>query len=61
MSAKIFRDLVLLGRAAKARGNTEDAAQLLGRALVVARAAQDTQGIAEVQSILAEAPASPGR
>ena len=59
--AKIFRDLVLLGRAAKARGNSEDAAQLLGRALVVARAAQDTHGIAEVQSILAEAPASSGR
>jgi hypothetical protein len=52
---------VLLGRAAKARGNAEDAAQLLGRALVVARAAQDAHGIAEVQSILAEAPASSGR
>jgi tetratricopeptide (TPR) repeat protein len=61
LPAKIFRDLVLLGRAAKARGNAEDAAQLLGRALVVARAAQDAHGIAEVQSILAEAPASSGR
>ena len=59
--AKIFRDLVLLGRAAKARGNTEDAAQLLGRALVVARAAQDATAIAEVQGLLAEAPASSGR
>jgi hypothetical protein len=61
LPAKIFRDLVLLGRAAKARGNAEDAAQLLGRALVVARAAQDAHGVAEVQSILAEAPASSGR
>lgn len=58
---KIFRDLVLLGRAAKARGNTEDAAQLLGRALAVARAAQDATAIAEVQGLIAEAPASSGR
>jgi len=58
---KIFRDLVLLGRAAKARGNSEDAAQLLGRALVVARASQDASAIAEVQALIAEAPASSGR
>ena len=58
---KIFRDLILLGRAAKARGNSDDAALLLGRALVVARAAQDASAIAEVQGLLAEAPASSGR
>jgi tetratricopeptide (TPR) repeat protein len=55
---KIFRDLVLLGRAAKAVGKADDAAQYLGRALVVARAAGDRNAIAEVQSLLAEAPAS---
>jgi len=53
--SRIFRDLVLLGRAAKARGNAEDAVQLLGRALAVARAANDQTAIAEVQSLLAEA------
>ncbi|MEA3195540.1 MAG: hypothetical protein QOD26_3873 [Betaproteobacteria bacterium] len=58
---KIFRDLVLMGRAAKALGHGEDAALLLGRALVVARAAQDASAIAEVQGLLAEAPASSGR
>ena len=40
---------------AKARGNAEDAAQLLGRALAVARAAGDQAAVAEVQSLLAEA------
>ena len=52
---KIFRDLVLLGRAAKARGHGDDAALLLGRALAVARASQDASAIAEVQGLLAEA------
>lgn len=56
--SRIFRDLVLLGRAAKARGNSEEAAQFLGRALAVARAAQDATAIAEVQALIAEAPAS---
>ena len=55
LPTRIFRDLVLLGRAARARGNAEDAAQLLGRALAVARAAGDASAIAEVQSLLAEA------
>ncbi len=59
--AKIFRDLVLLGRAARARGQAEDAAQYLGRALVVARAAHDDVAVGEVTSLLAEAPASSGR
>lgn len=58
---KIFRDLVLLGRAAKARGNADDAAQLLGRALVVARAAQDAGAVTEVQGLLAGLPSSSGR
>jgi tetratricopeptide (TPR) repeat protein len=59
--AKIFRDLVLLGRAAKAAGRAEEAARYFGRALVVARAAGDRNATAEVQSLLAEAPASSGR
>jgi len=55
---KIFRDLVLLGRAAKAQGKTEEAAQYLGRALAVASAAGDRNAVAEVQSLMAAAPAS---
>jgi len=61
MPAKIFRDLVLLGRSAKARGLAEDAARLLGRALAVARAAHDASGIAEVKGLMDEAAASTGR
>jgi len=59
--AKIFRDLVLLGRAAKASGRTDEASQYLGRALAVARAAGDRNAVAEVQSLMAGAPASSGR
>lgn len=59
--SKIFRDLVLLGRAAKAAGRTEEAAQYLGRALAVARAAGDRGAVAEAQSLMAGSPASSGR
>jgi len=55
---KIFRDLVLLGRAAKAAGKIDEANQYLGRALAVATAAGDRNAVAEVQSLMAAAPAS---
>jgi tetratricopeptide (TPR) repeat protein len=53
---RILRDLILLGRAAQARGDAGQARAYLARALSVARAVQDEKSVAEVTRLASSLP-----
>lgn len=53
LPARILRDLMLLGRAAKGRGDAVLARSYLERSLAVARAIPDPRSVAEINSLLA--------
>jgi tetratricopeptide (TPR) repeat protein len=53
---RILRDLILLGRAAQARGDAAQARAYLARALGVASAIRDERSVAEVSRLAAALP-----
>ena len=53
LPARILRDLMLLGRAARGRGDAAQARAYLERSLAVARAIPDPKAVAEISSLLA--------
>jgi tetratricopeptide (TPR) repeat protein len=57
LPSKIFRDLVVLGRVAKARGASDQANQLFARAMVVARASRNALALAEAKALMDGPPA----
>jgi tetratricopeptide (TPR) repeat protein len=56
LSPRILRDLMLLGRAAQARGDAAAARGYFARALAVARAAKDERSVAELTRLAASLP-----